>query len=82
MVVTIALTMVADHGKQSLQNTVNLGQNKRTVALGIGANVTNTIMQRTIQKKSECKTIPQQIRPKTPNRLIKIIEDKFGIYQK
>ena len=50
MVVTIAVKIVADHGKQSLQNLMNIGQKKRTGALGIGANGTNTGPQRTIKK--------------------------------
>ena len=39
MVVTKALTMVEAHGKQLLRHLVNLGKNKRTGALGTGANV-------------------------------------------
>ena len=40
--VTTVVTMVAAHGKKFLQNMVNLGQKKRTGALGFGANGTNT----------------------------------------
>ena len=48
--VTKVLTMVAYHGKQSLQHLVNLGQKKRTGALGTDANVMNTGPPHTIQK--------------------------------
>ena len=71
MVVTILLSMVADHGKKLLQILVNIGLKKRTGALGTGANGTNTGLQHTIQKSSEYKTIPQKIRPTTQNRPIK-----------
>ena len=44
------LKIVATHGKQSLQHLVNLGQKKRTGALGTGANGMNTGLQITTQK--------------------------------
>ena len=50
MVVTIAFKMVEAHGKLSLQNLVNLRGKKRTGALGIGADGTNTGPQRTTKK--------------------------------
>ena len=42
--------MMAAHGKQSLQHLVNLGRNKRTGALGTGANGINTGPQLTTKK--------------------------------
>ena len=62
MTAKIELTMVAAHRNKLLQNMVNLGRKKRTGALGTGTNGTNTGPQHTIQKYSECKTIPQQLR--------------------
>ena len=61
---------------------VNLGQKKIMGALGIGENGTNTGPQRKIQQIPKYETIPQQIRPTTPNRPIKVIEDQFGISRK
>ena len=55
MVVTIPLTMVADHRKKLLQNMVNLGRKKITGALGIGEYGTNTVPQLTIQKLTNAK---------------------------
>ena len=67
MLVKKGLTMVAAHEKKPLRHLVNLGKNKRTGALGTGANGMNTGLQLTTQKIDECNTILQKIRLTAPN---------------
>ena len=57
---------------------VNLGQKKRTGTLGIGANVTNTKPQRTIENIAKFRIMTQQIIPTTCNRPIKIHWGSIG----
>ena len=72
MVVTKALTMVADHGKKLVRHMVNLGRKKRMGALGTGANGANTGPQHTIKNISKYNMIPQQIISTAPNFPTKI----------
>ena len=67
MLVTQGLAIVATHVNQLLWNLANIGLKKITGALFTGANVMNTVLQLTTKINSKCNTIPQQIRPKSPN---------------
>ena len=66
--VTIAVTMVEAHGKQSLQNLVNLGRKENQAHLAL---VKLALILDHDKINAECKMIPQQIRPTAPNCPIK-----------
>ena len=73
MLVPQGLTKVATHENQPLQHLVNLGQKKRTEALGNSVNGMNTGPQLTTQKSASHNILQKQIRPRAPNCLTKII---------